>query len=195
MRIVSRLVRAGPFLLIAAIGVYLYQVADQFDFVTRAGRPGPDVWPKIVVSLIFFAAVWGALEALIVPRESDHMGLLVRDAVRAVGRESEAQHDLDVEAGLTAQPHVLRAVAAMAVLLAFVGGIAYVGFTVATCLLMFSVMVLAGYARYPIAALIAVLGALSFFLVFQRVAYVSLPLGVGPFKTLSLTLMALFGVR
>jgi hypothetical protein len=34
-----------------------------------------------------------------------------------------------------------------------------------------------------------------FFIVFQKVAYVSLPLGEGPFRAFSLGLMALLGVR
>lgn len=195
MQIVSRLGRAAPFLVVAILGVYLFAVADQFDFVVRGGRPGPDIWPKIVVGLILLAAIWGAFEAFFVSREADGMGLLLRAAVRAVGREDEAERDLEAEAGTAGERQLWRALGAMAAMLLFVGLIAYIGFTLATFLLMFSVMLLAGYKRPLIAALIALLGALAFFLVFQRVAYVSLPLGVGPFKELSTTLMAIFGVR
>jgi hypothetical protein len=195
MQFVLRLGRAAPFLLAAFICVLLFGIANQFDFVARPGQPDPSVWPKIILILIMLASAWGALEQLLVPGDDDGLGPLVRAAVRAVGRESEAQADLEAEAGLGGQCEPLRVLAAIAAMFGFVGGIAYVGFTVAAFSLMFAVMVLAGYQRYFFAILISLLGALAFFLVFQRVAYVSLPLGVGPFKALSTTLMATFGVR
>ena len=44
-------------------------------------------------------------------------------------------------------------------------------------------------------AAVAIVGTLCFFFVFQRVAYLSLPLGIGPFRELSTFLMAVMGVR
>ena len=119
----------------------------------------------------------------------------MRAAVRAIGRESEAQKELEAEAGTTGEQQPLRAAGAIAALLAFVALIAFLGFTLTTFLLMFAIMLLAGYRNRPLAAVIALLGALSFFFVFQKVAYVSLPLGAGPFKALSEMLIYLFGVR
>jgi len=195
MQIAVRLGRALPFLLVMAVGIYLYHVANQFDFVARPNRPGSDLWPKIALGLMLLASAWGALQALLIPSDGEEMSLLVRAATRAVGREKEARQDLDAEAGSTGQRHPLRALAAILALLAFVGCIAYVGFAVATFVLMLTIMLLAGYTRPFVAAFISLIGALSFFFVFQRVAYISLPLGVGPFRDLSVWLMAIVGVR
>jgi putative tricarboxylic transport membrane protein len=195
MQIAVRLGRALPFLLVMAVGIYLFYVANQFDFAARPGRAGPDVWPKIVLGLMLLASAWGALQALLTRSDGEEMSLLVRAATRAVGRVEEARQDLDAEAGSTGKRHPLSALGAILALLAFVGCIAYVGFAVATFALMLTVMLLAGYMRPLVAALISLMGALSFFFVFQRVAYISLPLGVGPFKDLSLWLMAIIGVR
>jgi hypothetical protein len=60
---------------------------------------------------------------------------------------------------------------------------------------MLTIMLLAGYTRPVVAAFISLVGTLAFFFVFQRVAYISLPLGVGPFKDLSVWLMTIIGVR
>jgi putative tricarboxylic transport membrane protein len=195
MQIAVRLGRALPFLLVMAVGIYLYYVANQFDFAARPGRAGPDVWPKIALGLMLLAAAWGALQALLTRSEGEEMSLLVRAATRAVGREEEARQDLDAEAGSTGQHQPLRALAAILALLAFVGCISYVGFAVSTFVLMLTIMLLAGYTRPFVAASISLIGALSFFFVFQRVAYISLPLGVGPFRDLSVWLMAIIGVR
>ena len=83
----------------------------------------------------------------------------------------------------------------MAAMLGYVAVISYLGYAVSTFLLLFSIMLLAGYRRPLLAVLISLVGCLAFFVVFQRIVYVSLPLGVGPFKELSLALMALMGVR
>jgi putative tricarboxylic transport membrane protein len=195
MQIVVRLGRAAPFLLVMAVGIYLYYVASQFDFVAHPNRAGPDVWPKIVLALMLLACVWGALQALLKPSDGEEMSLLVRAATRAVGREEEARQDLEADAGSTGQRRPLHALGAILALLAFVGCIAYVGFAVATFVLMFAIMLLAGYGRPFVAASISLIGALAFFFVFQRVAYISLPLGVGPFRDLSIWLMAIIGVR
>lgn len=56
-------------------------------------------------------------------------------------------------------------------------------------------MTFAGYEKRLRAALIAAIGAFVFFIVFQRLVYVSLPMGAGPFRDLTLALMALLGVR
>lgn len=195
MQIALRLGRAAPFLLVMAVGIYLYHVANQLDFVARPDRAGPDLWPKIALGLMLLASAWGALQALLTRSDGEDMSLLVRAATRAVGKEEEARQDLDAEAGSTDQRQPLRAFASILALLAFVGCIAYVGFTVAAFALMFTIMLLAGYRRPFVAAFISLIGALSFFFVFQRVAYISLPLGVGPFKELSAWLMAVIGVR
>lgn len=195
MQLAFRLGRAAPFLMVTAIGVYLLHVANQFDFAARPDRAGPDLWPKIVLGLMLLASVWGALQALLTSTDGEEMSLLVRAATRAVGKEDEARQDLDAETMPTDQRQPWRAVAAIAAMLAFVGGISFLGFTVTTAVLMFAIMLLAGYKRPVIAAVIAVVGALSFFFVFQRVAYISLPLGVGVFKDLSAALMAVIGVR
>lgn len=195
MTILLRLRNASPFLLVAAVGLYLFTVANAFDFPARPGRAGPDLWPKIVLALMLFASAWGALQALLSNGDDEEMSLLVKAATQAVGREEEARQDLGADSMPLDQRQPWRSVAAIAALLLFVGGIPYVGFTVACALLMFAIMLLAGYRRPLVAAFISVCGSLLFFIVFQKVAYISLPLGAGPFKDLSTGLMAVIGVR
>jgi putative tricarboxylic transport membrane protein len=193
MQLLSRLGRAGPFLIVFAAGIYLYSVADHFDVVTRAGRAGPDLWPKIVVGFMLVAAGWGALQAMLSKGEGTGTDLLARMAARVGhGRSTDG---VAAESVVEELPSTGRAIGAALAMIVFVAGIPYVGFSVSTFLLMWTVMLLGGYSRPLVAACIALLGTLAFFIVFQRVAYVSLPLGTGPFRALSESLMALLGVR
>ncbi len=190
-----RLPRVALFLVVVAIGVYLWTVATAFGVGARPDRAGPDVWPKIVLGLMILAAAYGAVQALLKKNENENLSLLVEMATRSVGREEEAQKELEAESGPVETRRPIYAVGGIGAMLGFVAAIPYLGFTVTTFLLMFAVMLIAGYGRLRVAALVSLLGALAFFFIFQRIVYVSLPLGVGPFRDISTGLMALFGVR
>ena len=56
-------------------------------------------------------------------------------------------------------------------------------------------MVTGRYYRSRVVLLSSVLGSLAFVFVFMKVVYVSLPLGVAPFQSVSTGLMALLGIH
>jgi putative tricarboxylic transport membrane protein len=51
------------------------------------------------------------------------------------------------------------------------------------------------YRRWPVIAVVSVVGALAFMFVFMKVVYLSLPIGRPPFDAVSLALMQLMGIR
>jgi putative tricarboxylic transport membrane protein len=187
--------RAGPFVIVLVAGIWLWTVADGFSITTRLGRAGPDLWPKIVLVLMIGAAVWGILEALFRRRPDEDASILIANASRAAGHEDDARKDLSEATDGSGERHPRYAVAGIAAMLGYVLVIPLVGFLVATFLLLLSIMLAAGYTRLARALLISLIGALTFFFVFQRIVYVSLPLGEGPFKAMTLAIMALIGVR
>jgi len=195
MQLVARLTRALPFLVVIGVAVWLWTVADTIEAPVRPGRLGPDAWPKIILGLMLLAALWGTLQALLDPSAGEHASILIRQASRVVGREEEAEKDLEAEAGGGGESKPLFAILGMAAMLGYVVAIPYLGFTVTTFLLMLAIMLLGGYDKPIRAAVISALGAIAFFFVFQKIVYVSLPLGEGPFKALTESLMALMGVR
>lgn len=188
--------RIGPFVLVFAAGLWLWRVAESYSIATRLGRAGPELWPKIVLLVMIGAAVWGAIEAFLRRgREEDDTSVLIASATRTAGHEEDARKDLSGESeGLVLHRPIFSA-GGMLTMLAYVAALPYLGFTVSTFALLLAIMLLAGYRRPLLAAVIAVLGSLAFFIVFQRIVYVSLPHGAGPFKELTLGLMALIGVR
>jgi putative tricarboxylic transport membrane protein len=190
MPILDRLLRAAPFLAVLVIGLWLWSVADSFAIATRLGRAGPELWPKIVLTLLLGAALWGVVAALL-RAQSDRgtAGTLARYTRPSSGYAE------DHEQSLEGKPQPVFAVAGLAAMLAYVAALPYLGYAVSTFLLLLAIMLLAGYRRPLSALLIALLCTLAFFFVFQRIAYISLPLGSGIFRQFSITLMALIGVR
>jgi putative tricarboxylic transport membrane protein len=184
--------RVGPFLVVFAAGIWLWTVAQSFAIVTTLGRAGPDLWPKLVLLLMLGAAAWGIAEALLKIRPDDDTSVLIANATRSAGHEEDARQDLTEN---TAARRPIFAVAGIATMLGYVAVISYLGYAVSTFLLLLAIMLLAGYRRPVAAVLISLVGAFAFIVVFQRLVYISLPLGVGHFKELSLMLMSLIGVR
>lgn len=190
-----RLQRMLPFLVVIAAAAWLWGIADELASQGRPGRIGPDAWPKIVLALMLGAALWGAVKAALTPDGKDGASILIRSATRVVGREQEAEEELQAELHGTGARYPVYALGGMAAMLGFVAAIPYTGFLVATFALMTAIILLSGYRRPGIALLVAAIGTLAFFFVFQRIAYISLPLGEGPFRTFSITVMSLIGVR
>ena len=194
IRMRVRLVRALPFFIVLGVGFWLWHEAGGFA-LARAGRIGPEIWPRAILVLLIVSAAVGAIQALVRGIDESSASALIKSATRAVGREGEIEADLQIEAGDPRTRQPFWAGAGIALLLGFVAVVPYLGFTLATFILMFGVILCAGYQRPIIAGITAALGTLAFFAIFQRLVYVSLPLGVGPFKELSIALMAALGVK
>lgn len=186
--------RVGPFLIVLGFGVWLWTVADGFAIATTLGRAGPDLWPKIILVLLIGAALWGVVEAALKSRTDDDTSVLITNATRSAGHEEDARKDLAGDAA-DAEKRPIFAILGIASMLGYVAVIPYLGFVITTFLLLLAIMLFAGYDRPLRAVIISLIGALVFFVVFQRIVYVSLPMGAGPFKELTLALMALLGVR
>jgi putative tricarboxylic transport membrane protein len=197
MHFSQRLVRALPYIVVVAVGAYLWWDIAPLSAYGRNGRLGPDAWPKVVLALLLLAAGWGAISALVFGTATQAQPLSYHNdsgptEIARDGDDALADHpagDPDVE------PRSLHAAAGIAALIGYVALIPYIGFTIATFLLMSAIMLLAGYTRPLATAIISAVGTLAFFIVFQRVAYLSLPLGAGYFRDFSIGLMALLGVR
>jgi putative tricarboxylic transport membrane protein len=196
MAVLDRVLRSVPFLAVFAVGVWLWGVADSYAIATRLGRAGPELWPKIVLILLLGAALWGIAEAFL-KEQSDGgaASALIRRATRSAGHEADADKALEGEADGPVERRPVFALAGIAAMLGYVAVLPFLGYSVSTFLLLLAIMLLAGYRRPVPALLIALLGTFAFFFVFQRIAYISLPLGAGVFKQISITLMALIGVR
>jgi putative tricarboxylic transport membrane protein len=186
--------RVAPFVIVLGLGIWLWTVANDFAIATTLGRAGPDLWPKIILALLIGAALWGALDAAFKGRTGDNTSILITNATRSAGHEEDARKELEGDAA-EGEKRPIFAILGIASMLGYVAVIPYLGFIVSTFLLLLAIMTFAGYERRLHAALISLIGALVFFIVFQRIVYVSLPMGAGPFREMTLSLMALLGVR
>ena len=168
---------ALPYLVVLAVGSFLYYEADHFDFEEVSGRIGPGAWPKMVLALMLITALWGIVAAL---------------------RSGKAVTEQDAGSEEVVRPpeiHPFRVWIAVGATIVYLLLLPVLGFFLATvvytCILMFL-----GEFRRPVPVTVLSLGTGFFFMfMFMRVVYVALPLGIAPFNEVSYALMAVMGVH
>ncbi len=168
-----------PYLALLLGAAYLYHAAGHFAYAPRPGALGPGFWPKAVLALLMAVCAYEIVRrALFVraPRVPDAVG----------GPETQPAEG-------ARYPRLLAAGVGLTVL--YVLGLDAAGFFLSTALYLALFMLVGRYRRYAVIAATSVLGSLTFIYVFMKIVYVSLPLGVGPFKQVSVWILAALGIR
>jgi putative tricarboxylic transport membrane protein len=170
----------APYAALFAIAVYLYHDAGAFAAAGRPGELGPDVWPRAVLVLLMVVC---GLETV---RRTFFVAV---GAVRAPAVEGAAADDTSV------QRFRWCLAGGIALTIAYVLALDWLGFFVSTVLYLALFMLVGRYRRGRVIAATSIVGSLAFVYVFMKIVYVSLPLGRGPFKALSLWILAMLGVH
>lgn len=174
----ARLVRVLPHAIMLAVACWLYWVAARIDAET-GGRISPAVWPKAIIVFMALLCIYEIVKRLVVKTEFDAKGLVTNMA----------------DGGSAAAPeHLGLLFAGIALVLAYVVGVPWLGFFPATAVFLVAFPWVAGFRRPMVLAAISLAGTVVLALVFLKFAYISLPLGEGPFRALSLGLMRVLGV-
>ena len=90
--------------------------------------------------------------------------------------------------------HPARVWAVLAGTLAYLWILHYLGFFIGTFIFLAFVIYTGGYRRLTWLLFISLFGSLFFMTIFVRVVYVSLPIGIEPFSTVSLALLAILNL-
>lgn len=181
----GRLARASPYaVLLAAAGV-LYAIARRIEYVGPADRIGPDFWPRAILVLLAAVCVYQLVKSLLSPEARSAEGMLQHYLNKAAGSDTAEN----------APPSAARLLLGVGATVAYVLLVDVLGFFLATAAFIAAFIALGGYRRWPVIAACGLGGSLAMVLLFMKVVYVSLPLGAGPFRLVSVGLLAALGVR
>jgi putative tricarboxylic transport membrane protein len=172
---------ALPYAAVLAGAAFLYQQTGLFAALGREGHLGPAFWPRAVLVLLIVVCVLEMLRVAFFMKPG---------AVEPVSLHSAAPV---AEADEPRYPALLAGGIAITVL--YVPAIETIGFFLATIAYLAAFMWIGRYRRPLVVAVTSVLGTIAFVYVFMKVVYVSLPLGVGPFREFSAWVLAVLGVH
>jgi putative tricarboxylic transport membrane protein len=152
------------------------------EWPTSGGGPGPAFFPRLLIGLFAFCMVVRIVQD-------------IRAVRRAVPGEDEDEEALPEEGAEldTALISARRIAIVIAIAVAYVVGTIYLGWVVATFLMVVIFLVLAGKRNLLVVVPLAAVLSLGFAYVFVKVVYLSLPTGVGVFDTVSVRLFELVG--
>ena len=182
MTLRARLAASLPYLVLLTAAGWFYVLAGDIRYSAAEGRVGPDFWPRAVLGLLAAVCAYEAFKRLIF-------------GARAVAGVLETLIEEAGEPGAASRGGSLRFSAGVALTVGYVLLIGFLGFFVATAAFISGFVLIGGYRRWGIALASGLLGSLAMVVVFMKVVYVSLPLGEGPFRALSLALIGLLGIR
>ena len=181
----NRLLRASPYIVLQIAAMYFYQLASSIEFPATPGRIGPDFWPKSILVLLGGICVYEIIKNLLIGETFTAAGLLekfMKDSGATDGGEDLRSYPLLLAGGI-----ILTII--------YVATIDKLGFFLATIAYLALFMATGRYRRWGVIAISSLLGSLGLMFIFMKVVYVSLPLGVEPFSTVSLWLLKTMGVH
>jgi putative tricarboxylic transport membrane protein len=192
-----RMRRLLPHVVMLAISALLYWAALQIDTRGAEGgrRIGPEFWPKLIIVIMGALCVYEIVKRLVVKTTFTAEGLTgALDHNPAEAAPAEPAPDASVPPGQQ-RSYPGRLLAGIAAIAGFALAVDWLGFFVATAAFLATFILIGGFRRPLVAAAIGLAGSFVLIVMFMRVAYISLPLGAGPFRELSLALLHLLGVR
>jgi putative tricarboxylic transport membrane protein len=172
--------RVVPYVLVFCVAAFLLYRAEHFEFTASIDQVGPDSWPKLILYMIMATSAFEGVRRLLTARSARSGPAIVPVTESPFERE---RADMRV---------VLTCVAASLVYLAL---FEIVGFFVDTLFFVMALIWIGRFRHFWTALAISTVTTLLFMLVFMRVIFVALPIGVGPFEWLSTSLMRLLGVH
>lgn len=180
---VQRLRAIAPYVVVLALAAFLFHLASGFTYAQSGNRLGPGVWPRAILVLMMVACAFRIVRLL-----------LVAPAVLAHDMPAAAPSDgADGEPVVPLSP--VRLALGVGLTVAYVALLPVLGFALATAIYIAAMCRVGDYRRWHVILPTAIVGSLAFMFVFQRIVYVSLPIGTPPFDTIALGLMRLMGIR
>ena len=176
----SKLRQVLPHGVMLAVSIILYRLAAGIE-VDTGGRISPAVWPKTIIVVMGLLCAYEIVKRLVAKSDFTAKGMVSVDP-------------LGVAQEMALPPNYPMLAGGIALVAAYVVAVPYTGFFLTTALFLAIFPWVGGVRRPVLSAAIGIAGSVALVVVFMRIAYISLPLGAGPFRALSLALMRAIGV-
>lgn len=176
MPVATRLWRLAPYVIILAVGIALYLVADRIAYSEIPGQLGPDRWPKLIIAVMVGVCLF----------EIGRRLLAGPAAEEAEAKVEGWEHEETGPVG--------PVFAAIAITVVYLLTLNIVGFVIGTLFYVAGLMWLGGTRRPGLVAVLSLSITAAFAFFFLKLIFVALPTGIPPFSWISFAVIKLLGV-
>lgn len=194
-RILQSLKEKAFSVVLLIVALYLYNMAMHFEFVLKPGRIGPDFWPKAILGLLILLAVLDIVCGLVAGCKLDAKSSLLAGVAPPPDEEEETA--VSAVAAAEKEPVKYPKLLALGMILtvAYVALADTLGFVLTSYAYLVIFMYLGRYRKHAIIWLGSAVGTVALLLIFVKVVYVSLPIGMPPFDQLTFFLYRILGIE
>jgi putative tricarboxylic transport membrane protein len=166
------------------------------------GALGPAFWPRAILIVMMLLCAYEILKRLAGAKDQ-FTGFIARqeeaakrgEEVGSVETLMASAPSVDVETEQHEPLFLGKLLPGIGLIALYAIGIQTVGFFLSSTVFLSAFAAIGGARHRLWNPVLSVIGSLLFFFVFTKIAYISLPLGTGIFKEISLALMQIMGVK
>lgn len=198
-----RIRRTAPYLVLLGFsGFLLWSLSGVAAPGGAPGALGPAFWPRAILIVMMLLCLYEILKRLAGAKDQ-FTGFIARqeeaarrgEEVGSVATLMASAPSVDVETEQNEPLFLGKLLPGIGLIALYAMGIQTVGFFVSSAVFLSAFAAIGGARHRLWNPVVSVIGSLLFFFVFTKIAYISLPLGTGIFKEISLALMQIMGVK
>lgn len=198
-----RLRRAVPYLVLLGFSIFLlWSLSGVSAPGGEPGALGPAFWPRAILIVMMLLCAYEILKRLAGAKDQ-FTGFVARqeeaarrgEEVGSVATLMASAPSADVGTEQNEPLFLGKLLPGISLIALYAMGIQTVGFFLSSTVFLSAFAAIGGARHRLWNPVVSVIGSLLFFFVFTKIAYISLPLGTGIFKEISLALMQIMGVK
>jgi putative tricarboxylic transport membrane protein len=198
-----RLRRAVPYLVLLGFSSFLlWSLSGVAAPGGAPGALGPAFWPRAILIVMMLLCAYEILKRLAGAKDQ-FTGFIARqeeaakrgEEVGSVATLMASAPSADVGTEQNEPLFLGKLLPGIGLIALYAMGIQTVGFFLSSTVFLSAFAAIGGARHRLWNPVVSVIGSLLFFFVFTKIAYISLPLGTGIFKEISLALMQIMGVK
>ena len=198
-----RLRRAVPYLVLLDFSIFLlWSLSGVSAPGGEPGALGPAFWPRAILIVMMLLCAYEILKRLAGAKDQ-FTGFIARqeeaarrgEEVGSVATLMASAPSADVGTEQNEPLFLGKLLPGISLIALYAMGIQTVGFFLSSTVFLSAFAAIGGARHRLWNPVVSVIGSLLFFFVFTKIAYISLPLGTGIFKEISLALMQIMGVK
>lgn len=182
--VLTRIKQIAPYTMLIIGGLVLYHSVDQIYYTPMPGQIGPDVWPKILLTLMMLVCVFEIFRIGLAPKKVKISDTSEKDIYDAAEECEENQ-----------EYSSLRVIGVIAATTIYLLCLETGGFFLCTIFYTACLMWLGGVRRAFTLISLSLFITFFFTYMFMKIVFVSLPIGVSPFSDVSRSVMIILGIH